>query len=205
MRGRDIKRYAYEWAGLYLIATHNGIPEQGVPKVDVRNFPAIKKHLDKYSIVLTTRTDQGDTPYNLRSCAYWEDFSKQKIIWGDISDSPKFALDADGVFFCTNTIYFMTGSALDFISCYLNSPLSEHLFSKIGSSTGVGTTRWQSFTIEKLLVPHITPNEENEFIRLLSQLKQGGATKADINRRIYALCDLSMKEIRFIENDAASI
>ena len=31
LRGRDIKRYGYDFAGLYLIATHNGIPEKGIP------------------------------------------------------------------------------------------------------------------------------------------------------------------------------
>ena len=37
--------------------------------------------MDKYYEVLKKRDDQGDTPYNLRSCAYMDDFSKQKIIF----------------------------------------------------------------------------------------------------------------------------
>jgi len=204
LRGRDIKRYSVNWAGLYLITTHNGVPEKGIPKINIAKYSAVRKHLESYWKHIESRADQGDSPYHLRSCAYMEDFSKQKIIWGDISDSPKFALDADGVYSCTNTAYFMTGNALDFIFCYLNSPLSEHLFSKIGSSTGVGTTRWQTFTIERLLVPRITPKEELEFSRLISKMKQGGLPINDINRCIYALCDLSRKEIEFIENSASS-
>jgi hypothetical protein len=203
LRGRDIKRYGYNWAGLYLIATHNGVPEKGIPRFEIKNYPAVKAHLDSYWSQICDRSDQGDTPYNLRSCAYMDDFSKPKIIWGDISDSPKFALDAKGNFFCTNTVYFMTGNTLEFLFCYLNSPLSEHLFSNIGSSTGVGTTRWQSFTIEQLLVPRITPEENDKFIQLHSQLTQGKAADVDINRCIYALCGLSEREITFIENFVA--
>ncbi|HEX3627218.1 MAG TPA: TaqI-like C-terminal specificity domain-containing protein [Verrucomicrobiae bacterium] len=204
LRGRDVKRYSYEWAGLHLIASHNGIPEKNVPRIDIENYPAIKAHLDSYWQEIKDRSDQGDTPYNLRSCAYMDDFSKPKIVWGDISDVPKFALDAKGEFFCSNTIYFLTGTSLEFLFCYLNSPLSEHLFSKIGSSTGVGTTRWQFFTIEQLFVPRITHKERDEFVRLLSQLRLGRITEPDINRRIYALCELTESEIAFIESESIS-
>ena len=41
-----------------------------MPRVDVNNYPAIKEHLDQYYEKLEKRDDQGDTPYNLRSCAY---------------------------------------------------------------------------------------------------------------------------------------
>ena len=44
LRGRDIKRYGYDWAGLYLIVTHNGIPEKGIRQIDIENYPSIKRH-----------------------------------------------------------------------------------------------------------------------------------------------------------------
>jgi len=78
LRGRDIKRYSYEWAGQYLIATHNGIPEKGIPKIDIGKYHAVKKHLDFYWEKIESRADQGDTPYHLRSCAY-TDVSNQQI------------------------------------------------------------------------------------------------------------------------------
>ena len=39
LRGRDIKRYGYEWADLYLIAT---FPSR---KYDIEDFPSVKKYL----------------------------------------------------------------------------------------------------------------------------------------------------------------
>ena len=44
LRGRDIKRYGYNWAGLYLIATHNGIPEKGIKRRIV-----FDSHAQRYS------------------------------------------------------------------------------------------------------------------------------------------------------------
>lgn len=69
LRGRDIKRYGYDWADLWLINTHNGI--RGVkPRINIDDYPAVKHHLDTYWDQLKKRSDKGDTPYNLRNCAY---------------------------------------------------------------------------------------------------------------------------------------
>ena len=67
LRGRDIARYQANWAGLWLIDTHNGYA--GVPPIDVDNYPAIKAHLDIFIGHLRRRQDKGVTPYNLRNCA----------------------------------------------------------------------------------------------------------------------------------------
>jgi len=205
LRGRDIKRYAYEWAGLYLIATHNGIPDKVIPKIDIEKYPAVKTHLNSYWTQIKNRSDQGDTPYNLRSCAYMEDFSKPKIVWGEISDKTKFALDQYGKFCNEATTFLMTGKSLQWLVCFLNSSISEYLFSTIGTTTGVGTVRWKKYTIEQLLVPKVLPHEEQFFIQLLKQFKFGKITEADINRHVYALCRLSEEEITFIEHYVASI
>ena len=79
LRGRDIKRYSYDWAGLWLINTHNGVKGK-IPRIDINDYPAIKAHLDQFWDKIKTRADQGDTPYNLRNCAYLDDFSQPKIV-----------------------------------------------------------------------------------------------------------------------------
>ena len=80
LRGRDIKRYGYNWANLWLINTHNGIRGK-LERVHIEDNPAIKAHLDQYWDKISKRADKGDTPYNLRNCAYLEDFSKPKIMY----------------------------------------------------------------------------------------------------------------------------
>ena len=70
LRGRDIKKYICTFADLWLINTHNGIVEKGIAPIDIKNYPAVKEHLDNYYVSLAKRLDKGITPYNLRSCAY---------------------------------------------------------------------------------------------------------------------------------------
>ena len=67
LRGRDIKRYGYDWANLWLVNTHNGIRGK-LPRIDINEYPAVKAHLDQYWDKIRDRADQGDTPYNLRNC-----------------------------------------------------------------------------------------------------------------------------------------
>ena len=78
LRGRDIKRYGYEFANLWLINTHNGVKEKNIKAIDVEDYPAVKKHLDKFYPELEKRQDKGYTPYNLRNCAYID--NKQRLV-----------------------------------------------------------------------------------------------------------------------------
>lgn len=96
LRGKDIKRYSYEWAGEWLINTHNGYTsalKSKIPPIDIAKYPATKVHLDSHYDAIVTRCDQGDTPYHLRNCAYLEDFEKEKIVYGEIVQEPRFYLD----------------------------------------------------------------------------------------------------------------
>ena len=207
LRGRDVKRYSYDFADKWIIATHNGNRGKGIPRINIEEYPAIKKYLDRYYEKLAKRVDKGDTPYNLRNCVYMDDFSKQKIVWGEISDKTKFALDGNGDFYCEATTFLMTGSHLKYLLCFLNSKFSEYYFSKIGTTTGVGTVRWKKFKIETLPVPVISPELENAFERLLDNLLAALANDASttdeehaIDVEIYNMLKLSDTEIEFIEN-----
>ena len=206
LRGRDIKRYGYNWAGLYLIATHNGYGT--VPRIDIKDYPAVKKHLDEHWAEISKRSDKGDTPYNLRNCAYMDDFSKPKIVWMDLSDVPTFAYD-DNAQFANNTVYFLSGREnLLYLLGYLNSKIATYLFSQIGSTSGVGTTRWQAFTMEQLFVPRATPKKQSQIAGLVDRII---ATKKDdpsadtssieqmIDRLVYCLYGITSDEATIIE------
>lgn len=47
LRGRDIKRFDYDFADLWLINTHNGVKEKGVKPINIDDYPALKEHLNK--------------------------------------------------------------------------------------------------------------------------------------------------------------
>ena len=122
LRGRDIKRYGYSWADLWLINTHNGV-KGAIPRIDVNDYPAIKQHLDSYWDSIAVRADKGDTPYNLRNCAYLEDFNKPKIIFQEIVQESSFALDNNIHYYCNDTGRIIVGPHLEHIIGVLNSKL----------------------------------------------------------------------------------
>ena len=127
LRGRDIERYGYNFADLWLINVHNGNKEKGIQPIDITQYPSIKKHLDQFYEKLSKRADKGDTPYNLRNCAYMDDFSKQKLIWTPVNSVYKFTIVNENYFF-NNSIFMITGNDLYYLCGILNSDLYKKYF-----------------------------------------------------------------------------
>ena len=204
LRGRDIQRYGYSFANLWLINVHNGLKEQNIKPIDINDYPAIKSHLDAFYPKLAKRADKGVTPYNLRNCAYLNDLSKQKIIWGEISDKPKFAIDVEGRYTPEATTFMMTGDHLKYLLCFLNSSLSEYFFAKIGTTTGMGTLRWKKYLIETLPVPVVDNETMNQLEYIIDSMIAEPEKRTNyienINSVIYSIFDFSAEEIAFIEN-----
>ena len=202
LRGRDIKRYKADFADLWIINTHNGTIT--APPINIDDYPHIKEHLDKFYPALEKRQDKGVTPYHLRSCIYTDDFSKQKIVWGEISDISKFAFDLSG-YYPEATSFFMTGNHLKYLLGILNSKLGEWLFNQIGTTTGVGTNRWKKYTLEMLLVK--VPNQLEEagitilIDKIICNMNSSHINEIEeLNTLIYSLYDLSEDEIDYIKN-----
>ncbi|DAB39647.1 MAG TPA: hypothetical protein CFH81_05295 [Sulfurovum sp. UBA12169] len=161
LRGRDVYRYAIDWAGQWLINVHNN------PPIDIENYPAIKEHLDNYYEKIVKRYDKGKTPYNLRNCAYLSDFEKPKIVWGEISDKPNFAYEESNLY-GNDKIFIMTGEKPKYLLAILNSKLSEWYFSKISVTTGQGTILWKKYKLE--LLPIAIAENETPFIKLVDEI-----------------------------------
>ena len=153
LRGRDIKRYSYNWAGLWLINTHNGVKGR-IPRIDINDYPAVKEHLDKYWDMISSRADKGDTPYNLRNCAYLEDFSQPKIIYQELSQGSSFAIDKNGEYVVSNTGYILTGQNLDYLLIMLNSAIVKYAYRTFyATMLGSSGVRWLAQHIIHLPIP----------------------------------------------------
>ena len=152
LRGKDIEKYSYSWKNLYLINFHNGIQEEKVNALKIENYPVLKKHFDNYMPQLKNRTDQGDSPYNLRSCSYMEEFNKQKIIYPCImGDGPHFMLDKEGIFYTFAPGNIITGNDLYYLLGFLCSRTFYFCFRKYYMGGGIDgevkTNRILSFPI----------------------------------------------------------
>lgn len=198
MRGRDIKRYGYEFADLYLINTHNGIKEKGIKRIDIDDYPAVKAHLDTFYEQLEKRQDKGDTPYNLRNCAYIEDFYKQKIVYPETTQGAYFALDKNEIMLDKTCFMIVSLSEnLEYLIVLLSSKLYEFAYKSIFSSIELGTSGYQYNKHALIQLPIVKVSKETE-TEILFLFNNKEFQKLDMF--IYKLYNLQEKEITFIEN-----
>lgn len=92
--GKDLQKWSNRQLPKYLICTHNGYDDN--PAVDIEQYPAVKVYLNGFEPQLSKRYDKGNTPYNLRNCAYQSLFYQSKIIWGNLQNANKFSWDEKG-------------------------------------------------------------------------------------------------------------
>ena len=211
LRGRDIQRYQAQWARLYLIDTHNGYGD--IPAVNIDDYPAIKAHLDRFYSQLEKRQDKGKTRYNLRNCAYYEEFAKEKLIWMDLTEKGRFAFD-DRSIFCMDTTFWMTGESIKYLCAVLNSTLATWFIQNTALTSGMGVTRWKRFTVERIPVPKITAAEQRPFVRLVERILAEKSADAaadteplewEIDRLVYDLYGLTEEEDTTIERSLGLI
>jgi hypothetical protein len=197
LRGRDIKRYGYEWAGLWLINTHNGVKGQ-FPRIDINDYPSVKAHLDQYWDKIEKRADQGDTPYNLRNCAYVDDFNKPKIVWKRVGSILRFSYD-DSRTFALDSTCFATGNHIEFLVCVMNSVIGRYML-RNAPQTGTGDLLISVQAIEPVRIP--IPRDDQWYISQLGKLKNSYNPKEEeaILLAIGNLYGFTTQEIEFIES-----
>ncbi|NHB21014.1 class I SAM-dependent DNA methyltransferase [Helicobacter pylori] len=213
LRGKDIKRYSYEWASLWVINTHNGYTsnlKSKIPPIDIEKYPAIKAHLNSHYDTIATRSDQGDTPYHLRNCAYLEDFEKEKIVWAEMTDEPRFIYDDKG-FYTNQTCYFIARDD-KYLFAILNSKVIYFFMRQMASNLGEGAFRWIKQFIERLPIPQITEKNQELARKITDCAEQILALKEkdpkantqelekEIDALVYQLYNLTDEEIKTIEN-----
>ncbi|WP_342333150.1 Eco57I restriction-modification methylase domain-containing protein [Pedobacter sp. FW305-3-2-15-E-R2A2] len=209
LRGRDIKRYSYEFADLWIITTFPSL------KIDIEGYPAIKQHLMSFGFDRLKQTGDAGARKKTNnkwfetqdSISYWEDFYRQKIVWGEISDKTKFAIELNGEYVTEATTFLMTGDSLLYLLGFLNSKVSEYLFAQIGTTTGVGTVRWKKFTIEQLYVPKLSLDRQNDYNKIVNRIITHQRNKEsfeqltdEIDNMIFTDIGLNQEEVDFINS-----
>ena len=194
LRGRDIRRYGVEWAGLWIINTHNGI--KGVKeRINIEEYPAIKAHLDYFWTKISTRTDKGDTPYNLRNCAYLDDLSKPKIVWGNLNKSAAYAYVEGEIFI--NAPCTMIVPASYYLLAILNSKLADFYIRSLGVVRNGGFFEYKPMFISQLPVPILDDLDkyEERFSNMVNESKE-----TDIDNLVYEIYGLSPDEADYLKS-----
>lgn len=213
LRGRDIKRYSYEWANLWLIGTFPAL------KLNIDDYPALKKYLENFMPRIAQSGEKGcrkktsnkwfETQDNI---AYYEDFEKEKIVYPNMNK--EFIASYDTQRFYTNQKCFIITSKnenLTYLTALLNSKLNFWYFKQIGATLGANGYEMSKIFVEKLPIPKITNENENLTDELVNLVNQILALKAenssadtsqlekDIDNLIYKLYNLSPNDIKIIE------
>ncbi|MCS7019720.1 MAG: Eco57I restriction-modification methylase domain-containing protein, partial [Bernardetiaceae bacterium] len=210
LRGRDIKRYHADWQDLWLINTHNGVKELGIPRINVeKDYPAIYQHLLQFKDKLVKRQDQGDHWTNLRNCAYIQEFEKEIVCWKAVGKNLTFCLWGKGNFLTAPASFLSSNTQITtrYLLGMLQSSFSKYFVSKNSDTTGAGDIMLNIQSIEKLFIPEISDENQLPIVELVDKiltLKSEGKDTSELEKQIdqlvYKLYDLTEEEIAFIEN-----
>jgi adenine-specific DNA-methyltransferase len=224
LHGCDIKRYTYEWKGLWVILAKFGFYKEA------HLYPAVVAHLSQYEQALKNRGQCRYGRTGKHSIAdypgqhhwleldnnprdeYLAEFEKEKVVYSEIVREPQFHYDTEQ-FFVEATAFLMTGSQTKYLCALLNSKPVAFFFKRYYAGGGLGEEgyRYKKAFLENLPIPTLTPQNQS----LVSQIealvdailarKRGNPhadtrdLERDIDQLVYRLYDLSPDEIRLVE------
>ena len=190
LRGKDIKRNKFSFADKYLICL---FPAKNY---DIDDFPAVRDYLLTFDKRVLAQTGEknidGVKGKNARkktnnawfetqdSISYWDDFSRQKILYREISDKMDAVLDNDG-YFVNNKCYLITGEYLRFLCGFLNSKMFDVVLKQVNTTGGKGPEFMKSLAVHKPSGNDFTPSDEE----------------------LYEIYDLTEAEINFISSSVS--
>ncbi|EBF5859437.1 class I SAM-dependent DNA methyltransferase [Campylobacter coli] len=217
LRGRDIKRYSYEWAGLWVIGTFPSL------KLDIEQYPALKQYLSQFLPRIEQSGEKGcrkktsnkwfETQDNI---AYYEEFEKEKIVYPNMNK--EFIAFFDNEFFLLNQKCFILShqsnnkKELLYLTALLNSNVNFYYFKQIGAKLGASGYEMSKIFVEKLPIPKINSKNQkiadelinlvDEILKVKEQDKNANTQELEnkINSLVYKLYNLNEEEIKIIKN-----
>jgi len=186
LRGRDIKRYAYEWAHIYIIATFPAL------HIDISNYPAVKEHLLSFGIKRLEQSGKNHVVNGQKLAArkktnnkwfetqdqisYWDEFSKPKIIWAELARTGNaFTFDNDR-HYVGNTGYILTlgkrsveAVGYELLLAFLNSKAILFYLDMICSRFDDTGWRWLRQFVELLPIPIIEKAKNRNLIAVVTR------------------------------------
>ena len=164
LRGRDIRKWQAEWAGLYVIFARRGI--------EIDRYPAIKRHLEQFREDLEPKMssdqERGRKPGPYRwfeiqdNIAYYAEFEQPKIAYSEIATEGKFLLDHDGYY--SDTTSYIIASSSKYLLGILNSKLFTYMFAKTSSEISGGFFRWKRQYMYPIPIFHASAAQESPII-----------------------------------------
>ena len=229
LRGRDIKRYYYEWAGLWIIfipwhfPLHEDSSIQGASEKAERKFKeeyfSVHNYLLQFKNDLLSRNkDEIGIRYEwyaLQRCAatYYSEFEKEKVAWGNISFNSQFSFIEPGIFINAPANFIVSNDlSIKYLCGIMNSKIFDVEFKKVGIFLGYAY-EWKKQYVEQVKIPAISSSNKSlvaqiellvdKIIAVKQQNPQADASalEREIDQLVYKLYDLTPAEINIIEGN----
>lgn len=220
LRGRDIHRYGYKWAGLWVIKIESGWTNKNKRNQDPEMFfksmyPTLYEHFMKFASLkskgkgLFDRDDQGDYWWELRDCDYYPEFEKEKIVWNRITEKIIFSY-VDANYHVLDSTFMITGENLKFLIAVLNSDIIGYWIKLSAATLGEGSYGAKIY-VENSPIPPITPQNQSivqQIETLVDQILAQKQSNPDadisvlehqIDQLVYKLYSLTEEEITIVE------
>ena len=181
-------------SGRYLVNSHNGVRGR-LNRIDIEEYPAVKAFMDSFIVKLTRRSDKGDTPYNLRNCAYVEEFDKPKIVYPNMTKYLPFYYD-EQKFFTNQKCFIITGKHMSYLTAFLNSSLFKFCFFDNFPVLFGGARELSKIFFDKIPVLEVDDATDAEFRELVLDIQQAYSDEKakEIDQRIFDLYGLTQDE-----------
>ena len=190
LRGRDIKRYGYNWDGLYLIAT---FPSR---HYDIEKYPAVKKYLLGFGIERLEQTGKSHIVNGEKikarkktnnkwfetqdSISYWEDFSKPKIIYPNMTKYMPFVYD-ESKFLTNQKCFIITGGCMAYLTAFFNSSIFKFCFRDSFPELQGGTRELSKIFFDKIPIKKITPEQNEAFRKAVTSIQLDYTKKSAVS------------------------
>jgi adenine-specific DNA-methyltransferase len=202
LRGRDVRRWRVEWAGLHVIFTRRGI--------HIDRYRAVKSYLSQFKDRLAPGVPGGRKPGNYEwyeiqdTIDYYAEFEKPKVIVPAIVRSASYAFDTEGFYSNDKTTIIPTNDL--YLVGLLNSKVLEFVMHSISAARRGGYFEYKPMYLEQLPIPDATPTQRaaiESLVRKLLDAEGQGPQVAEwervLNGLVYEVYGLTEEEIAIVE------
>ena len=212
LRGRDIKRYGYNWANLYLIAT---FPSR---HYDIDQYPSVKNYLLSFGMERLEQTGEihtvnGKTVKARKltnnkwfetqdSISYWDLFFQPKICWKAVGRNLSFAIVKEGTFLTAPASFISAKRSNKYILAFLCSSVGKYYIYRNSDTTGAGDIMLNIQSLIRFPIPRVNGEIFEKITSLVNRMENGAETSSQgaVDIIIYRLYGFSSEEISEIEN-----
>ena len=197
LKGANIKRYSIIKPTEYLIYTYTNI--------DIQNYEAVYKYLKQHELVLKEvyEAKHGQKKwYELRKCAYYDNFFEEKLVWTRLSNQNGFSISQNKEF-TVDSSSFAVSKDIRYLCAILNSKLVLFYF-KLGSVIwGKDGIKWFGEYFDNIPIPEISPELQQPFIEKVDKIlalkrenPQANTTEieAELDEMVFDLYELTADE-----------